>query len=198
MVDRLTQITTKTGDDGNTSVVGGERVAKDSLRIEAIGALDELNSVIGVGIAQLNAQVKAAGQGVEQQAVLVGRLTAIQHDLFDLGGELAMPGTEVLGAAHHQRLDGWTQTQNADLPPLTNFILPGGSLPVAQLQLARAVSRRAERRCVSLQRAEGMGSAGIIYLNRLSDFLFVAARGLCQALGEAEYLWQQNIHRDSD
>lgn len=192
MTDRLTQITTKTGDDGETSVVGGARVAKDSLRIEAIGTLDELNSVIGVALALL--QADAASSDV--QATLAGQLNAIQHDLFDLGGELAMPGTEILGDTHHERLDQWTQASNATLPELANFILPGGSLAVAQLQLARAVSRRAERRCVSLQRAGEMQLAGTIYLNRLSDFLFVAARALCQARGEAEYLWQQNIHRD--
>lgn len=192
MTDRLTQITTKTGDDGETSVVGGARVAKDSLRIEAIGTLDELNSVIGVALAQLGAHESTDSVTLK----LIGQLTAIQHDLFDLGGELAMPGTQLLSDAHHERLDQWTQALNATLPELANFILPGGSVPVAHLQLARAVSRRAERRCVSLQRAGDMHVAGTIYLNRLSDFLFVAARTLCQARGEDEYLWQQNIHRD--
>jgi len=194
MADRLTQITTKTGDDGTTGIVGGERVAKDSLRIEAIGTLDELNSVIGVAISALNSAGEDAEQNTESHTHLVGRLIAIQHDLFDFGGELAMPGTHLLSNTHHERLDQWTQDLNTNLPPLKNFILPGGSPPVAQLQLARAVSRRAERRAVSLQNAEDAALAGTIYLNRLSDFLFVAARWLCQANGEAEYLWQQNIH----
>lgn len=193
MADRLTSITTGTGDDGTTGIVGGDRLGKDDPRIEAIGCVDELNCAVGVAVADLNDNSDIAN-------LLKGRLIAVQHDLFDLGGELAMPPEAILAASHHERLTLWQNAMNENLPPLANFILPGGSKALAGLHVARSSARRAERRLVSLQRSLGEGEtlnqASLIYLNRLSDFLFVAARWLCAERGDPELLWQQNIHRE--
>ena len=190
MADRLTSITTGTGDDGTTGIVGGDRLGKDDPRIEAIGCVDELNCVFGSALAELALMDNAPG------AELGHRLLAIQHDLFDLGGELAMPPEKLLDTGHHQRLSRWQDAMNDTLEPLANFILPGGSRVLAALHLARSGARRAERRLVSLSRTEGVNPESLIYLNRLSDFLFVAARWLAQATNTPEQLWQQNINRD--
>lgn len=193
MANRLTSITTGTGDDGTTGIVGGNRLGKDDPRIEAIGCVDELNCAVGLAVAELD-------DGSDAANLLQGRLIAIQHDLFDLGGELAMPPEVILTEAHHQRLTLWQDGMNDKLPPLANFILPGGSKALAGLHLARSSARRAERRLVSLNRSgaggTGLNVASLIYLNRLSDFLFVAARWLCAERGDSERLWQQNIHRE--
>lgn len=195
MADRLTSITTGTGDDGTTGIVGGDRLGKDDPRIEAIGCVDELNCAIGLAVAELDDDSSHAAQ-------LGGRLIAIQHDLFDLGGELAMPPEALLAASHHQRLSNWQDEMNATLPALANFILPGGSKALATLHIARSSARRAERRLVTLAGASSVTGAAavnaesLVYLNRLSDFLFVAARWLCAQRGDAERLWQQNIHRE--
>ena len=190
MADRLTSITTGTGDDGSTGIVGGERLAKDAPRIEAIGTVDELNTVVGFAGAQLQELDD------ERCSALGERLLAIQHDLFDLGGELAMPPEALLSADHHERLSRWQAEMAEPLTPLSNFILPGGSSVLAAMHMARAAARRAERRLVSLRESSAVNDLSLVYLNRLSDFLFVAARWLCWVRDEPELLWQQNIHRD--
>ena len=163
---RLTRIYTRTGDDGTTSLAGGERLPKDHPRIEAIGAVDELNACIGL----LRAQ--ALGVDIDRD------LTGVQHRLFDLGGELAMPGTELLGDAPTLELEQTLDLVNADLPALQEFVLPGGNEAAARCHLARTVCRRAERDLLRLSRSETVNSASLRYLNRLSDLLFVYARVL--------------------
>lgn len=181
MAKRLTRIYTRSGDDGATGLAGGGRVAKDSERIEAIGGIDELNCAIGL----LRAQ--------PLQADIDQPLAAIQHRLFDLGGELAMPGTELLGAVHTATLEQTLDHFNADLPALEEFVLPGGNEAAARCHLARAVCRRAERELLRLSRVEPVNSASIIFLNRLSDLLFVLARVLARSGGGREVTWKKGI-----
>ncbi|MDX5411298.1 MAG: cob(I)yrinic acid a,c-diamide adenosyltransferase [Thauera sp.] len=178
MGNRLSKIYTRTGDAGDTGLGDGTRVPKDSLRVEAFGCVDELNSHIGLLIAQpaLPAEIRAT-------------LTGVQHELFDLGGELCIPGHQAIGDAHVARLEQALDALNADLPPLKEFILPGGNVAAATAQVARAVCRRAERRVVSLAREENVNAPAIAYLNRLSDLLFVIARVLARADG-GEVLWR--------
>lgn len=190
MADRLTSITTGTGDDGTTGIVGGSRLGKDDPRIEAIGCVDELNCSMGSVLAEVSAGTSAA------ETQLAQRVLAIQHDLFDLGGELAMPPEKLLRSDHHERLTHWQDAMNDALEPLANFILPGGSRALAALHVARSSARRAERRLVTLSRAEPQNPESLVYLNRLSDFLFVAARWIAKETETPEQLWQQNIHRD--
>ncbi len=177
---RLTRIYTRTGDDGTTGLAGGRRVAKDSPRIEAIGEVDELNSLLGVVRALLL-----------PDDPLDRMLGAIQHRLFDLGGELAMPGEALLQEQQVDRLESWIDELNTALPPLQEFILPGGNLPAAHCHQARAVCRRAERGLLRLSRAETVNSAALKYLNRLSDLLFVMARTLARRDGGREIQWQK-------
>ncbi len=162
MGHRLSRIVTRTGDDGTTGLSDGSRLRKDSALIEAMGTVDELNSVIGFAESQ------------QSNAMLRAALVLIQHDLFDLGGALSMPGHPVLTETHIEVLDRTVADWNADLPPLKEFILPGGSPAVAALHMARTVCRRAERRMLSLE--DDRMANGRIYLNRLSDLLFVGAR----------------------
>lgn len=190
MADRLTSITTGTGDDGTTGIVGGDRLGKDEPRIEAIGCVDELNCALG----QASAEVAILEH--KSCAELANQLLAIQHDLFDLGGELAMPPEQLLKEEHHARLTRWQEQMNAVLEPLANFILPGGNRSLAALHVARSSARRAERRLVALTRTESINPASLVYLNRLSDYLFVAARWMAKTTDTPEQLWQQNIHRD--
>jgi cob(I)alamin adenosyltransferase len=181
MGNRLSKIVTRTGDAGTTGLGDGSRVAKDSARIEAIGAVDELNCAIGL---------LAALPGLPQE---IGRLLlGIQHDLFDLGGELAVPGHTALTSKHVERLEQAVEQYNATLPPLQEFILPGGSEATARCHVARSVARRAERRCWTLASSETVNEGCLIYLNRLSDLLFVLARVLVRADGSAEVLWNRN------
>jgi cob(I)alamin adenosyltransferase len=187
MTHRLTEITTKGGDDGTTGIVGGTRLKKNDIRIVSIGEVDELNSLLGVVGAELVELAQTAAL-----RLLLHRLKAIQHDLFDLGAELAMPGETMITSQHIDRLEQWLAGFNATLAPLENFILPGGSRSIAYLQLARSVCRRAERQMVALMARESGNPASCIYLNRLSDLLFVAARWLAHTRGEREYLWEQN------
>jgi len=177
MGQRLTRIYTRTGDDGTTGLGDGTRVAKDSLRVEAIGAADELNSALGVVLAA------APADPIREM------ITAVQHELFDLGAELAVPGRSVIGAEQVRRLETVLDRLNADLPPLREFILPGGSPAAAACHLARAICRRAERRLVALSRAEPVNPRSGEYLNRLSDLLFVLARVASRAEGGAEVCW---------
>ena len=183
MGNRLSKIYTRTGDDGTTGLGDGSRTQKDSLRVEAYGTVDELNSAIGVLIATLDDE--------HLSAILLD----IQHDLFDLGGELCIPGTSIIGDAQIDRLENELDKLNADLPPLKDFILPGGSLPAAQAHLARTIGRRAERRVISLARQEAVNEAVIRYLNRLSDLLFVLARTTARASGVGEILWNHERKR---
>ena len=177
---RLTRIYTRTGDDGTTGLADGQRVHKDSARIDAIGELDELNSQLGVVRALL-----VPGDPLDSH------LAQIQHRLFDLGSELALPGQAVAQAPWVERLEHWLDELNGELPSLREFVLPGGNLPAAQCHLARAVCRRAERALLRLSRAESVDSASLKYLNRLSDLLFVIARVLARRDGEQEVYWQK-------
>ncbi len=178
MGHRLSKIYTRTGDDGSTGLGDGERVAKDSLRLEAIGTVDELNSAVGLVLAQ--SLPEPVGEC----------LITVQHELFDLGGELCMPGHRMIGAARVARLEQALDGFNADLPALKEFILPGGGVAAAACHVARAVCRRAERRLVSLARAEAVGADALAYVNRLSDLLFVIARVLARRENGSEVLWQ--------
>ncbi len=183
MANRLTRIYTRTGDDGTTGLSDGSRVAKDALRVEAMGAVDELNSGIGVLLAEdLSDTARACLEGV-------------QHDLFDLGGELSLPGHPVISEAHVTRLETALDAFNANLPPLKDFILPGGTRAAALAHVARTVCRRAERRVVALSKQDAVAAPVLHYLNRLSDLLFVLARALNREAGGDDVLWQQGKNR---
>ena len=178
MGNRLSRIYTRTGDDGTTGLGDGTRVAKDSARVTSYGAVDELNSAIGIVLAcDISDRVREA-------------LTQVQHDLFDLGGELCIPGMAMVRAADIDRLEHTLDAFNEDLPPLKEFILPGGGMAAAQCHLARAICRRAERATVTLSHHDAVRPDAIHYLNRLSDLLFVLARVLARASGHGETLWQ--------
>ncbi|MBN3852667.1 cob(I)yrinic acid a,c-diamide adenosyltransferase [Paraburkholderia sp. Ac-20340] len=184
MGNRLSKIATRTGDDGTTGLGDGSRVRKDDARIAAIGDVDELNSNIGVLLCEpLPDDVRAA-------------LIAIQHDLFDLGGELCMPGHTIVTDAHLARLDAWLADYNATLPPLKEFILPAGSRAASLAHVCRTVCRRAERSIVTLgdvQDAEAqLAQTPRRYVNRLSDLLFVLARVLNRAAGGSDVLWRHD------
>jgi cob(I)alamin adenosyltransferase len=183
MANRLSKIYTRTGDSGSTGLGDGSRVAKDSKRIEAIGAVDELNSALGVLLAEPIAEDVRA------------HLHDIQHDLFDLGGELSIPGYTSLGPQHVARLENQLDRYNADLPPLKEFILPGGSRSAALCHVARAVCRRAERKVITLSSAEALSPSLQHYLNRLSDLLFVLCRVLNRAAGVTDIYWQKGKNR---
>jgi len=179
MADRLTKIYTRAGDRGMTRLASGEAVAKTSARIRACGDLDETNSAIGVVLS--SSDVPAAVREA---------LTAIQQDLFDLGAEIALPERPRATDAHVARLERQLDAFNAELPPLKEFVLPGGSPSAAACHLARAVCRRAERTTWALAEAADVNPALLKYLNRLSDLLFVVARVLARAADPAEPLWQ--------
>ncbi len=178
MGNRLSKIYTKTGDDGTTGLGDGARVAKDAARVSAYGTVDELNSTIGVILAQ------------EMPAGVREALVQIQHDLFDLGGELCIPGMAMIHDADVERLEATLDGFNAGLPALKDFILPGGGMAAASCHVARTVCRRAEREVVTLARGESVRPEAIRYLNRLSDLLFVLARVLARESGHGEVLWQ--------
>jgi cob(I)alamin adenosyltransferase len=180
MGNRLTKITTRTGDAGTTGLGDGSRVQKTDARITAIGDVDECNSVIGV---LLTCELSAAVREM---------LTDIQHSLFDLGGELSIPGWSAITDAHVERLEHYTQTLNADLPPLKDFILPGGSIAAAHAHVARTVARRAERSVWGLSETQSVNEPVRIFLNRLSDLLFVMCRALNRQAGAPDVLWQKN------
>lgn len=179
MANRLTTIVTGGGDKGETSLAGGPRVSKDSARIEAIGSIDELNSFIGLFLASLN-----------DQAALFSLFRSIQNDLFDLGGELAMPGHEIIREAHWKKLEKHAGELNDALAPLENFILPGGSEQISRCHVVRSVTRRAERRLIALSHSEKINRNSGVYLNRLSDLCFITARWLSKQNSEGEVLWQ--------
>jgi len=183
MGHRLSKIYTRTGDAGETGLGDGTRVPKDSPRVHALGEIDELNSAIGLLLAEeLPAGIRAA-------------LAGIQHDLFDLGGEVCIPGHSSMGEQQVARLEALLDEHNRELPPLKEFILPGGTRAASLAHLARTVCRRAERALVSLARAEPVGTAARKYLNRLSDLLFVLGRVLNRAGGGSDVLWQPGKSR---
>jgi len=184
MGNRLTRIYTRTGDGGETGLADGSRVAKHSPRIEAIGAVDELNSAVGVLLAE------------RLPTAIRGCLTGVQHDLFDLGGELSIPGHEIMSDAHVRRLEELLDRFNATVPPLKDFVLPGGTRAAGCAHVARAVCRRAERRVVQLSATQPVRRQAMRYLNRLSDLLFVLARVLNRRSGRGDVLWQQGKNRD--
>jgi len=179
MGNRLSQIATRTGDDGTTGLGDGSRVGKDHLRIAALGDVDELNSNIGVLLTGELAQT------------IRSDLEAIQNDLFDLGGELAIPGYSMISDTQVARLDARLAHYNADLPRLAEFILPGGAPAAAASHVCRTVCRRAERALVALGKQDKVNDAPLQYLNRLSDLLFVLARVLNRDAGGADVQWQQ-------
>ncbi len=178
MGNRLSRIYTRTGDDGSTGLGDGSRVAKDAARVNAFGSVDEANSALGVLLAvALPDDVRAL-------------LTTVQHQLFDLGGELCIPGHAAIQATDVAALEQHLDHYNATLPALKEFILPGGGEAAARCHLARTIVRRAERETVTLARQEAVRAEALHYLNRLSDLLFVLARVLARADGHGEVLWQ--------
>ena len=177
--NRLSKIVTRTGDAGTTGLGDGSRTTKDSLRIDAIGEVDELNSSLGLLLCEeLPARVRAA-------------LLDIQHDLFDLGGELCLPGMAIMKDAQVARLEELVEEFNRDLPMLKEFILPGGTRPAAIAHLCRTICRRAERSMVRLNTAEPLSDAARRFINRLSDLLFILGRLLNRAGGRGDVLWQK-------
>ncbi|MGH8251134.1 MAG: cob(I)yrinic acid a,c-diamide adenosyltransferase [Steroidobacteraceae bacterium] len=181
MGNRLSKIYTRTGDDGTTGLGDGSRVAKDDPRVEAYGCVDECNSAIGVVLA-------VPGLPPRVHAVL----TQVQHELFDLGGELCIPGHRAIEARHVAALEQALDEFNEGLPPLKEFILPGGGAAAAGCHLARATCRRAERRSWTLARQQGVAPEPLRYLNRLSDLLFVIARVLARHETGGEVLWKHD------
>ena len=180
MGNRLSKIYTRTGDDGTTGLGDGTRVAKDSARVNASGTVDEANSTIGLLLAA------ELPDGVREL------LTRIQHQLFDLGGELCIPGHAAVFDADVDALEARLDHYNDDLPPLRDFILPGGGEAAARCHIARTVVRRAERDAVTLSRHDAVRPQAIRYLNRLSDLLFVLARVLARSSGHGEVLWDHD------
>lgn len=183
MGHRLSKIYTRTGDKGSTGLGDGSRVDKDHVLVEAYGDVDELNSCIGL------LRAESLPDGLDEE------LSEIQHDLFDLGGELSVPGYHVINGDYVERLEQTLDRYNADLPMLKEFILPAGGRATAHCHLARTVCRRAERRAYTASRSEAVSNAVIAYLNRLSDLLFVVARVLARFEKGGEVLWQPRRHQ---
>jgi cob(I)alamin adenosyltransferase len=185
MGNRLSKIATRTGDKGTTGLGDGTRVDKDALRVHAMGEVDELNSHIGLLLCE------------DMPPALRDELNVIQHDLFDLGGELCIPGYSVIADAQVAQLDALLEKHNADLPPLKEFILPGGSRAAAQMHVCRTVCRRAERAVVTLAQSEGaaVNPQPRQYLNRLSDLCFVLARVLNRHAGGDDVLWHKDRNK---
>lgn len=178
MGHRLSKIYTRTGDDGSTGLGDGTRIGKDSTRVAAYGTVDEVNSALGMVLAQeIPTEVREC-------------LTQIQHDLFDLGGELCIPGMATITTTDVERLEATLDRFNDPLPPLKDFILPGGGMAASCCHLARTICRRAERDVVGLSRHDRVRAEAIRYLNRLSDLLFVLARVLARTSGHGEVIWQ--------
>ncbi len=183
MGNRLSKIATRTGDKGTTGLGDGSRIAKDALRVHAMGDVDELNSQIGVLLCE------------DMPEQMKHELFSIQHDLFDMGGELCIPGYTMITDAQVERLDALLEKYNADLPPLKDFILPGGSRAAAIANVCRTVCRRAERAIVSVGNAETINDAPRQYMNRLSDLLFVLSRVLNRYAGGSDVLWEKERNR---
>lgn len=184
MGNRLSKIATRTGDNGTTGLGDGSRTAKDSLRVHAMGEVDELNSHVGLLLCE------------DLPAAMREELVSIQHDLFDLGGELCIPGYTLITEVHVARLDALLEKYNADLPPLKDFILPAGSRAASLAHVCRTVARRAERAIVSLGNSETINDKPRQYMNRLSDLLFVLSRVLNRHAGGSDVLWDKGRKRD--
>lgn len=182
MGHRLSKIYTRTGDDGSTGLADGSRVDKDSARVEAMGAVDELNTLLGAVLVH------------PMPAAITALLTDVQHALFDIGGEMAIPRANTVNAGYVTRLEQALDAYNEDLPMLKEFILPGGGGAAVAAHVARAVCRRAERRMMSLSRVESINGHSQRYLNRLSDLLFVLARVLAVG-GDGEVFWDAARNR---
>ena len=200
MAIRITRVYTRRGDQGETDLVGGARVAKDSARIEAYGTVDELNAAVGV-VRAVNVALHARSRaGRELDAIL----RKLQNELFDLGGELATPPSEFrpgmfrVGAVEVKALETCMDRCQKDLKPLKSFVLPGGGRVSAFLHVARTVCRRAERDVLRLMRSEDIGEWPLAYLNRLSDLLFVLSRWIGHHLGEREFLWERPLQREAE
>jgi len=183
MGNRLSKIATRTGDDGSTGLGDGSRTGKDSARIQSLGDVDELNSFVGLLLCE------------DMPAELREELVSIQHDLFDLGGELCIPGYQMIKDEHVARLDGLLEKYNADLPVLKEFILPAGSRAASLAHVCRTVCRRAERSIVALSHSDTINAQPRQYVNRLSDLMFVLARVLNRHAGGSDVLWQHERKR---
>jgi cob(I)alamin adenosyltransferase len=183
MGNRLSKIATRTGDNGTTGLGDGSRVDKDNLRVHAMGDVDEMNSHLGLLLCE------DLPPGLREE------LGTIQHDLFDLGGELCIPGYTLIKLEHVARLDALLAKYNADLPPLADFILPAGSRAAAQAHVCRTVCRRAERAIVTLGKGETLNAFPRQYMNRLSDLMFVLARVLNRYAGGSDVLWEKGRQR---
>jgi len=181
MGHRLSKLYTRTGDDGTSGLSGGARVPKNHERMNAMGAVDELNSVIGLMICKLN------------DAELKALFTSIQHDLFNIGGEISMPGQSFIKPQKIELLESKIDTFNESVEPLKDFILPGGSEAASVCHMARSIARRAERDVVSLHQSEPVCDTTRQYLNRLSDLLFVVARIINLRLGHEDVLWNKEL-----
>ena len=186
MGNRLSKIVTKTGDSGTTGIAGNVRLAKYHPRIETIGLIDELNSLIGIGLAELNLRAS-----LESLSDIAHEWALIQHELFNLGGELSMPGTELITASAVEILEEWLTEYNEALEPLKEFILPGGSPLVAKTHYIRAISRKVERSLWALnsQSDNAVNPNSLKYLNRLSDYFFVMARTIAKRTNSPEVFW---------
>ncbi|MBV8773275.1 MAG: cob(I)yrinic acid a,c-diamide adenosyltransferase [Deltaproteobacteria bacterium] len=199
MAIRLTRIYTRTGDQGTTALVGGGRVPKESARIEAYGTVDELNAAIGIVRTYLPQERNRFGEDFEWYSEMLRR---IQNELFDVGSELATPpeaeyeGMHVMGEEEVAQLEHEMDRMQEVLQPLNSFTLPGGGVLNAFLHQARTVCRRAERICWALKRDEPLSDHVLIYLNRLSDHLFVQSRWVAKRLGEPEFLWDRGLRLD--
>ena len=183
MGNRLSKIATRTGDAGSTGLGDGSRIDKDALRVHAMGDVDELNSQIGVLLCE------------DLPDLLRHQLISIQHDLFDMGGELCIPGFSMITAQQVARLDSLLEHYNRDLPPLKDFILPGGSRAAAMAHVCRTVCRRAERTIVSLGKIDPLNEQPRQYMNRLSDLLFVWSRVLNRYANGSDVLWEKDRQR---
>lgn len=182
MSNRLTRITTGQGDKGMTRLANRQQVKKSHPRIEAIGTVDELNAVLGMLVASIKKP---------QHETIVSALKSIQNQLFSLGGELASPSTELIKQSDVVQLEAWIKTWNQKLPPLKEFVIPGACVASANAHFARCVARRAERRLVGLSEQETVTELSIIYLNRLSDLLFIISRMIARAESAKEAQWQR-------
>lgn len=194
MGNRLSKIVTKTGDSGTTGIAGNIRLEKYHPRIETIGLIDELNSLIGIGIAELQLELsKEPIQDGNTLEALILEWSDIQHELFNLGGELSMPGNALITENAVTTIEEQLIVYNELLPPLKEFILPGGSLLVAKTHYIRAISRKVERSLWALNSNDPVNTYSLKYLNRLSDYFFITARLIAKVTKTPELLW--NHHR---
>ncbi|MBT8114824.1 MAG: cob(I)yrinic acid a,c-diamide adenosyltransferase [Arenicella sp.] len=181
MGNRLSKLYTKTGDDGTSGLSDGDRIPKNHARMNAMGSVDELNSVIGLMICKLN------------DADMTEFYTCVQHDLFNIGGEISMPGYSFISAEKVRKIEDQIDAYNELVEPLKDFILPGGSEAASVCHIARATARRAERELVTLHQLDPVAESTRQYLNRLSDLLFVTARIINKAHGEGDVLWNKEL-----